>query len=173
MHGHIIADGERYQVRFERIYQKPIEKVFAALTVPERLAAWLGAVEIEPRQGGRFVLVFTDPPYRMEGEVRAYEPPALFEFTWPDTSAAAPSLVRFSLSAEGGATRPHTHPATFVAKSDLAGVAAGWHEHLERLDLAADGVTNTRWNKEREASLASEYRAMVGGEGFEPPTSWV
>jgi uncharacterized protein YndB with AHSA1/START domain len=72
MHGQIIADGERYQVRFERLYQRPIDKVFAALTVPERLATWLGAAEIEPRQGGRFVLVFADPPYRMEGEVSVY-----------------------------------------------------------------------------------------------------
>jgi uncharacterized protein YndB with AHSA1/START domain len=172
MHGQIIADGDRYQVRFERLYQNSIEKVFAALTIPERLAAWLGVAKIEPRQGGRFVLVFTDPPYRMEGEVRAYEPPALFEFTWPEKPEALPSLVRFALTAEGGATRLIL-TQTFVAQSDLASVAAGWHEHLERLDFAADGVTSTRWNKAREASLASEYRAMVGGEGFEPPTSWV
>ncbi len=172
MHGHIIADGDRYQVRFERLYQKPIDKVFAALTVPERLAAWLGAAEIEPRRGGRFVLVFADPPYRMEGEVRVYEPPTLFEFTWPERPAATPSLVRFALTEAGGGTRL-TLTQTFVAKSDLPNVAAGWHEHLERLDLAVDGAGATRWNREREAALALEYRAMVGGEGFEPPTSWV
>ena len=172
MHGQIIADGERYQVRFERLYQRPIDKVFAALTVPERLAAWLGAAEIEPRQGGRFVLVFADPPYRMGGEVSVYEPPTLFEFTWPEKSAAPPSRVRFSL-AEAGAGARLTLTQTFISRSDLSGVAAGWHEHLERLDLAVDGVTTTRWNREREAALASEYRAMVGGEGLEPPTSWV
>ena len=172
MLGEIIADGDRYQVRFERLIRKPIEKVFAALTVPERLAAWLGAVEIEPRAGGRFVLVFADPPYRMEGEVSAYEPPALFEFTWPEKPGAEPSLVRFALTAEGPATRL-VLTQTFIAKGDLPNVAAGWHEHLERLEQAADGVTTTRWNQEREAALTAEYRDMVGGEGFEPPTSWV
>ena len=159
MHGQIIADGDRCQVRFERLYYKPIEKVFAALTVPERLAAWLGAVEIEPRAVGRFVLVFADPPYRLEGEVSAYQSPALFEFTWPEKPGATPSLVRFALTAEGPATRL-VLTQTFIAKGDLPGVAAGWHEHLERLELAVDGVT-TRWNRERETMLAAEYRTMV------------
>jgi uncharacterized protein YndB with AHSA1/START domain len=172
MHGEIIADGDRYQVRFERLIGKPIEKVFAALTVPERLAAWLGAAEIEPRSGGRFVLVFTDPPYRMEGEVSAYEPPALFEFTWPETLGATPSLVRFALTTEGSATRL-VLTQTFIIKGDLPSVAAGWNEHLEWLEMAVDGATTTRWNREREAALAAEYRGMVGGEGFEPTTSWV
>ena len=119
MQGEIIADGDRYRVRFERVFRKPIEKVFAAVTLPERLAAWLGAAEIEPRPAGRFVLVFADPPYRMEGEVRVFEPPTLFEFTWPEKPGATPSLVRFALKAEG----PTTHlvlTQTFVARHDLA-----------------------------------------------------
>jgi uncharacterized protein YndB with AHSA1/START domain len=161
MHGQIMSDGDRYQVRFERLYDRPIEKVFAALTVPERLAAWLGAAEIEPRQGGRFALVFAEPAYRVEGEITAYDPPALFEFSWPDTFQARPSLVRFALTVEGSATRL-VLTQTFIAKGDLASAAAGWHEHLERLEIAADGVTTTRWDRARETALAAEYRAMVG-----------
>jgi uncharacterized protein YndB with AHSA1/START domain len=160
MHGQIIADGDRCQVRFERLYHKPIEKVFAALTVPERLAAWLGAVEIEPRAGGRFVLVFADPPYKMVGEIRAYEPHALFELTWPEKPGAPPSLSRFALTPEGPVTRL-VLTQTFIAKADLPSVAAGWHEHLERLELAADGVTTMRWGREREAKLASQSRNLV------------
>jgi uncharacterized protein YndB with AHSA1/START domain len=160
MHGQIIADGDGYQVRFERLYAKPIDKVFSALTLPERLAAWLGAVEIEPYDGGRFVLVFTDPPYRMEGEVTAYEPPALLAFTWPGKPGAKPSLVRFALSADGAATRL-VLTQTFIGRGDLPNVAAGWHEHLERLELAVDGFTTTHWNRAREAALAAEYRVRV------------
>ena len=160
MDGVISTDGERYQLRFERLLNKPIEKVFAALTLPERLAAWLGAAEIDPRPGGRFVLIFADPPYQMEGEVVACEPPALFEFTWPEKPGATPSHVRFALSAEGKATRL-VLTQTFIAKADLPNVAAGWHEHLERLDLAADGTTTTRWSRDREAELAAHYRGML------------
>ena len=157
MDGKILRDGESWRVRFERLLATPIEKVFAALTTPERLAAWLGAAEVEPRAGGRFVLVFTDPPYRMEGEVRDYEPPTLFAFTWPNEDGGPPSLVRFELSAQGSATRL-VLTQNFIGGGDPPSVAAGWHEHLERLDLAADGVTTTRWDRAREAALAIHYR---------------
>jgi uncharacterized protein YndB with AHSA1/START domain len=160
MTGEIIAAGDHYQVRFERLLRKPIEKVFAALTVPERLAAWIGAAQIEARLGGRFTLVFADPPYRMEGAVSAYEPPSLFESTWPGDPGATPSLVRFALSPEGQTTRlVLTH--TFIAKADAPNVAAGWHEHLERLGLAADGLTTTRWDRDREAALAAVYLTKI------------
>ncbi len=170
--GQIIRDRDHYLIRFERVLAKPIDKVFAALTTPERLGAWLGAAEIDPRAGGRFVLVFADPPYRMEGEVRAFQPPTLFEFTWPSDPGAPPSIVRFALTSEGGATRL-VLTQTLIAPADAPNAAAGWHEHLDRLDLAADGATTTRWDRAREAELAASYRAMVGGEGLEPPTSWV
>jgi uncharacterized protein YndB with AHSA1/START domain len=160
MDGVISADGERYQVRFERLFNKPIEKVFAALTLPERLAAWIGEAEIEPRPGGRLVLTFADPPYRMVGEVVTFEPPALFEFTWPNADGAAPSRVRFALASEGSATRL-VLTQTFIARSDLSSVAAGWHEHLERLEVAADGSTTTRWSRDREAELDAHYRALA------------
>ena len=116
----------------------------------------LGAAEIEPRVGGRFVLTFADPPYRMEGEIRDYDPPTLFTFTWPNEAGAHPSLVRFQLSAEGASTRL-VLTQTFIARDDLPDVAAGWHEHLERLALAIDGVTTTRWDRDREAALAERY----------------
>jgi uncharacterized protein YndB with AHSA1/START domain len=164
MDGEILGDGDRFKVRFERLIAKPIEKVFAALTTPERLAAWLGAAEIEPRPGGRLVLVFADPPYRMEGEVIDYRPPTLFEFTWPNGADAAPSRVRFELAAEAKATRL-VLTQTFIARADLASVAAGWHEHLDRLDLAADGMTTTRWSRDGEAALAARYRLVVAGLG--------
>ena len=41
---------------FHRHYAKPIEKVWAALTTPERLADWLADAEIELRLGGRIQL---------------------------------------------------------------------------------------------------------------------
>ena len=68
--------------------------------------------------------------------------------------------MRGPLTAEGPATRL-VLTQTFIAKGDLPSVAAGWHEHLERLALAADGVTTTRWNREREATLTAEYQTMV------------
>ncbi len=160
MDGAITAVNGRYEVRFERVFPRPIEAVFAALTIPERLEAWLAKTEIEPRAGGAMVLDFSDPPYRMRGEVRRFEPPTLFEFTWPEADAPEPSVVRFELAPhpEGCAL---TLTQTFISRGDLPNVAAGWHEHLERLAIAADGVSVTHWNRRREATLADHYRAMI------------
>ncbi|HEY5072955.1 MAG TPA: SRPBCC family protein [Caulobacteraceae bacterium] len=160
MDGVITAVGERFEIRFERVYPRPIEAVFAALTLPERLAAWLAVTQIDPRPGGTLVLDFPDPPYRMEGEVRRLDPPRLFEFTWPEPGAAEASVVRFELAPHASGCRL-TLTQTFVARDDRVSVAAGWHEHLERLAAAIDGVSTTRWDRAREAGLADHYRTLI------------
>ncbi len=43
-------DGGR--IRFERTFPHPLEQVWAALTERDRLAEWLGEVDLEPRAGG-------------------------------------------------------------------------------------------------------------------------
>ena len=145
MDGAINKVNDRYEVGFERSYQRPIEAVFAALTIPERLEAWLAAAQIEPRNGGAIVLNFADPRHEMRGEIRHFEPPTLFEFTWPEAGVATPSLVRFELArASSGCRLILTQ--TFIAPGDCPEVAAGWHEHLEHLAIATDGVSTTRWN---------------------------
>jgi uncharacterized protein YndB with AHSA1/START domain len=47
------ADG--WVVVFDRNIDKPPEKLWSALTDPERLANWLGDVEVDLRVGGKFV----------------------------------------------------------------------------------------------------------------------
>ena len=160
MDGEVTNVNGRYEVRFERVYPRPVEAVFAALTIPERLEAWLAVAHIEPKAGGAIVFDFADPPYQMLGEVRRFEPPTLFEFTWPEAGAPEPSVVRFELA-------PHplgcalVLTQTFIARQDCPGVAAGWHEHLERFAIAIDGVSTTRWDRCREAALAERYRSMM------------
>src|SRR5258708_7786439 len=44
--GEVTATRDDLQVVFHRRYGKPIEKVWAAITTPERLADWLAAAEV-------------------------------------------------------------------------------------------------------------------------------
>ena len=75
-------DG-KVELRYERLYPRPIDTVWAALITPERLADWLGAVDLEPRVGGRFnCFVNRDEEAQTRGEVLAWEPPRLLEFSW-------------------------------------------------------------------------------------------
>jgi uncharacterized protein YndB with AHSA1/START domain len=162
--GIIRKTGATYEIVFVRRFAKPIEKVWAALTVPARIADWLAEATIEPdlRLGARFALHFPTMDYRMGGEIVALEPPRLIAWTWPDPKAPERrSVVTFELAAEsGGCVLTLTNDG--LIKPDLDDVAAGWHTHLECLTGAADGV-RTPWSAEREKVHRRRYIEAVAG----------
>ncbi|HEY1750792.1 MAG TPA: SRPBCC family protein [Caulobacteraceae bacterium] len=159
--GLIRKNGDSYEIVFVRRLAKPIEKVWAALTVPERIADWLAAATIEPdlRLGARFKLRFAEGDYRMAGEIVALEPPRLIAWTWPDPADQPnPSIVRFELAPDaGGCVLTLTNTGLGLPAPDQM---AGWHTHLEGLAGAADGVF-TAWDGEAEAMHAARYEAAV------------
>lgn len=156
--------GDAYEVVFVRRLNRPIEKVWAALTVPERIADWLAEATIEPdlRIGARFALHFAEGDYRMAGEIVELDPPRLIAWTWPDPKVegpAPPSPVRFELAPDGdGCVLTLTNGG--LVRPGLESVAAGWDTHLEGLEGAADGVF-VAWSAEREAFHRERYRAAV------------
>ena len=143
----------QYVLRFERHLKHPVEKVWAALTDPERRGEWLAPGTIEPRPGGQAELTVADAPTSQEAAVRAADPPRRLEFVWT-TEAGAEEPVRWELFPEADGTRlvlTHTVrrpiPLGFglnvqnsVMEGRLAGSLAGWHGHLDRLPLALDGL---------------------------------
>src|ERR671926_466434 len=46
-------DDGRHRLVFERRLNHPVERVWAALTEPDQIEAWLARAELEPRAGGR------------------------------------------------------------------------------------------------------------------------
>jgi len=160
--GIIRKTGDTYEIVFRRRLAKPIEKVWAALTVPERIGDWLAEATIEPdlRVGARFALHFPTMGYRMVGEIVVLEPPRVIAWTWPDPKALERrSVVTFALAPDGaGCILTLTNDG--LIKPDLEDVAAGWHTHLECLPGAAEGV-HTPWSAEREKVHAARYRNFV------------
>lgn len=145
--------GGAYEIRFERFIAKPVERVWAALTVPERLADWLAPAEVELRVGGRFVLKFPGHPPD-EQQITELDPPRLLAWTWrhPDHPN---SIVRWELTpAPGGCRLVLTQ--TELPASNLLSVAPGWQIHLQGLDGAVDGV-RTPYNFADEKALAALY----------------
>lgn len=133
-----MGDGKRV-LRFERRLAQPIERVWAALTEPEQLAAWLADADIDLVEGGRVELRWLNTNERGEravarGTITGLEPPRLLEI---DTDIHG--LLRWQLRPAGeGCT------LTFSATVELpAGmrplVLAGWHVHLDHLADALDG----------------------------------
>jgi len=149
-----VADG--HELRFERFLPHPIGRVWAALTEPEAVAAWLARAEIELAPGGRARLAFANTGHVLDGRVVAVEPPRLLAYTWGEGHGT----VRWELSpTEGGTRLVLTH--AFPAPGEAASFLAGWHTHLELLALALAGKP-APWPWARWHELHARYAAMEG-----------
>jgi uncharacterized protein YndB with AHSA1/START domain len=153
-----VAD-DALQVIFHRRYRKPIQKVWAAITTPERLADWLANAEIEMKVGGAIRLDWFGHN-SMVGRVVALDPPTTFAWTW--TLGGRETIVRFDLQAEGdGCLLTLTHSGLSPKDGPGAGVRAGWHSHLEGVADALEG-RKTTWETiiARRDALAPLYPAL-------------
>lgn len=129
-------------LRFERAYAHPIETVWAAVTDPRHQAVWFPQQILGRREAGaplRFV-TSVDPDDGFDGEMIAYDPPRLIEFSW------GASRLRIELTPLGAGTR------LVLAEllDDLGGAArngAGWHECLDRLTALVDGTERHPWGR--------------------------
>ena len=156
--GQITRTGDTATIVFRRRYRRPVEKVWAALTVPERLTDWFAEAKVDRMAvGGVIELYFTGADYRSLARITDFEPPRTIAWTWSETDGAKPSHVRFDLEPDGdGCVLTLTHTGLPLDEAD--GVLTGWHAHLEAVEDAADGVF-TSWDKliEREQAAKALY----------------
>jgi uncharacterized protein YndB with AHSA1/START domain len=157
--GTLVVSGNVALVAFERRIGHPIEAVWAALTEPEELAAWLGAGTVEPREGGH-VSIRTGPRDRPErqrmisGRVLAWDPPRLLEHEWIQPGLEI-SVVRYELEPDAGGTILRLTHRRSVAPGATGG-RAGWHAYLDRLVAHLDGLPVPVWS-ERRAEVQDAY----------------
>lgn len=163
-------DGN-WQLRFERVYSHPIDKVWRAVTEPEQLAAWFPTTIEGDRSTGaplRFSFPENEPP-AFDGRMLAFEPPSLMEIQW------GTDIVRFDLAAvPTGAMLVLT--VTLDERGKAARDGAGWHVCLDALALALDGAYDARLAMGRWAEVHPEYverfgpeAATIGPPGGGPP----
>ena len=75
------TDDGRYILRFQRRLRHPIEKVWAALTDPERMEEWWArAAVLELTEGGRARIEWLNSDAVAEGRITRLEPPSTIEF---------------------------------------------------------------------------------------------
>lgn len=152
-------DG-RYDMVFERRLKKPVEKVWAALTVAERVADWFTEVEIDLRLGGLYRIYFREMDYVVDGAITELQTLRRFTHTWPDIEDAryADAYVRYELEPDGDGCRLRLTQTALPHK--YLGAAAGWHTFLEALPGAAEGV-RTPWTMERETEMGERYKDVL------------
>jgi uncharacterized protein YndB with AHSA1/START domain len=100
-------------LRLERVYPHPPDKVWRAITDRQKLSAWLMKTDFEPALGHRFTFRAKPQP-GWDGithcEVTELEPPRRLAFTWrggagPGKPLTLDTIVRFTLTPEAGGTR--------------------------------------------------------------------
>lgn len=161
--GTFTRDGEEIDVRFERFYPHPVDKVWRALTDPARLADWMGESMVDPRVGGRIEVMIGSPGVAT-GEIRVWDPPHVLEFTW-DNMDSHGAIIRYEMKADGQGTRmvfTHSH----MPYTSSALMLPGWHVFFDRLGQALVGVEpgGIPW-RDSWSEMQKRYLAEYGLEG--------
>lgn len=146
------AFGERIDdasVRLVRMLPGPIERVWAYLTESDLRGQWLATGEMDLRVGGKVDLTWRNdeltghreerPPgiealHRQESTVIRVEPPRLLSFGW-----AGGGDVTFELQPQGEEVKLTVTHRRARDRSQLLGVSAGWHAHLDVLAARLEG----------------------------------
>jgi uncharacterized protein YndB with AHSA1/START domain len=123
-----------YMARFERHLKHPVEKVWASLTQPEKLANWLADAVIDLKEGGKLELTFS----KTEGNVvvstiTEVKPLSVLEFTWGD------DLIRFELYPKQEGCLLVLKQTFHVLNEQTPKDLAGWHVHLDILLSSLEG----------------------------------
>lgn len=139
--GTVETQGDSLILRFERYLHHTIEEVWAAITEPEQLVAWLAEADIELRKGGpvRLRWLNTDEHGNpanvvMNATITQFDPPHLLEY-----AGDAHGILRFELKEEASGCVlifSNTLPASHTR---LRESLAGWHVHLDFLEEALEG----------------------------------
>jgi uncharacterized protein YndB with AHSA1/START domain len=164
---HETLDDGRHRLVFERRLNHPVERVWAALTEPDQIEAWLARAELEPRAGGHVHLEWLNTDEegnRYEGAdatgtVAAIDPPRLLEL---DTDVHG--RLKWELRPDGDRTELTFTVVIAMPDEHVASNQAGWHTHLEFLDGWLDDgarIDWPNWPRDRWAIHHERYAASM------------
>jgi uncharacterized protein YndB with AHSA1/START domain len=123
----------RPAVRFVRVYEHPIDRVWSAVTDATELQHWFpSSVDIDLRAGGT-VSFSGDPNLESSsGVVLACDPPRHLAFTWGEDE------LHFDLEPLGGSCR-FTLTNVLAEQDTAARNGSGWSVCLRELDAQMEG----------------------------------
>jgi uncharacterized protein YndB with AHSA1/START domain len=160
------ADGSGV-VHIEDRYDTGIDDLWSAITTPERLARWYGAVDGDLRPGGTFRVRIEPADLDGTGRVEECDPPRRLVVSSRETEASArkgggepfDQTIEATLTADGDQTLL-TIEVRGLPLQKLAGYGAGWQMHAEALACylagRAPGDAGPRWGE-----LVPAYEAVA------------
>jgi uncharacterized protein YndB with AHSA1/START domain len=141
-------------LRFERLLDAPIDRVWLFLVDPDLRARWFMGGPTEPEVGGAIGMTMqhdrlsddavpTPERYRSylghcwAERITRFEPPHVLAFTWENGAAGE---VTFELSEADGQTRLVLTHAGLRGRDDALDFGGGWHSHLAALQRRIMGA---------------------------------
>ena len=136
-------------LKIQRLLPGPIERVWAYLTQSELRRQWLAAGQMEMKVGAPVELVWrndelTNPPgqrppgfsaeRRMQSRITELDPPRKLAIAWDGSGD-----VSFELESKGNEVLLTLIHRLLPDRTNLLGVGAGWHMHLDVLVARATG----------------------------------
>ena len=131
---YLTLDDGRPAVRFSRLYDHPVDRVWQFVTDADELERWFPSrAEIELRPGG--TVRFSGDPYMEDstGRVLAVDPPRHLSFEWGGDE------LRFDLEETGEKSTRFTLTNVLDAQDSAARNGAGWEVCLAARDARARG----------------------------------
>lgn len=153
---YLTLDDGRPAVRFTRVYDHPVERVWAFVTDPDELERWFPCrAEIELRPAG--TVTFGGDPHLAgsTGRVIAVDPLRHLSFAWDGDE------VHFDLEATDDGRTRFTLTNVLVAEDTAARNGAGWDVCLAALDARARGEEHAGPHAGAEAPWKGLYEAYV------------
>jgi uncharacterized protein YndB with AHSA1/START domain len=147
--------NELTAIRVDEFLPHPPDRVWRALTDPQRLARWLMPNDFALELGRRFTFQ-TDPVpgTDFDGvvhcEVLAFEPERMLSISWAGGGSGLRTTVTWRLCPEGTGTRlvldhegfDPEHPGQQLARRSMGG---GWRSHLwRRLEAELEAIAEGR-----------------------------
>jgi uncharacterized protein YndB with AHSA1/START domain len=142
-----------YIVQLKRRFDHPVEKVWEAITQPEKIKEWFAEIEMDYELGGRMEIHFTNSAGNSKvGKIIEIKEPKLFEYIW---DIDLNEMLTFELKPTDEATElTLTH--IIHDPQHMPSIIGGWESHFDMLEAALDGKPiGFPWNKWE--SIKNEY----------------
>ncbi|MDP9001803.1 MAG: SRPBCC domain-containing protein [Myxococcota bacterium] len=146
----------KLDIRFEEVFERPIDLVWRAVTDRRRLARWLMDNDFEARVGHKFTL--RDPPTAtwrgwVDCEVLELDPPRRMVWSWSGgVDGEAMTHVVFELRPEGSGTRLVLRHEGETLPAQRESLQTGWSRKMEVLSrvLGPDYARRVAFRAPRE-----------------------
>jgi len=169
--GTVRTTGGRHDVHFERHFDAPLERLWAAVSEPELLEGWLGGPvdELELAEGGNVVIqIHPKGPATVYEKVIRVEPLKVLELTWdvpawrnvPDFFG---TTMRWEVrSDDGGSKLLLTHSLPADTAWHVHAMLGAWHLHLDSLPATLAGEPIPPFAEQDFFDMREKYAELIG-----------